>query len=128
MDTIHRLLTVLPTAGAALSFLLYIPTLPKNPDQGQGKIALPDTSNGHVNSNGKGKGKLTNGNGYRQIADGDDDEDEEEYYDGFGSEKKRDPFELEDETIEVDGYPLNEEGFWRKVSRPQQKHAKGAGN
>ncbi len=80
----------IPTA-TFLSFILYIFLAPRNPNA-EGKLKLPVHENGGRN-------------GYVRV-DGDGEEEEE----------KNDPFDIVDEEVKLDGYPIEEDTFWRKVS------------
>jgi len=83
-----------------ISLLVYVSFAPSGPDEG--KLKLPLHSN---QSHGA--------SGYTRIAPhADEDEDQGGNEDNV---TKGDPFDIIDDEVALDGYPIQEEAFWRKV-------------
>lgn len=92
---LHRLLVVFPTCAASLSLCIYaVQQLRRIYTSTQkGGIRLPEDG---VNSRRSGRIRL------------EDHSDREE-------DKVLDVWDIQDEEMEIDGYPIEEEAFWRKV-------------
>jgi hypothetical protein len=107
MDFVHRLVIALPLAVAGSSLLSLYPTLPRDPDAEDGGIALPlkreERSDGY--------GVVRDEEEEEQLESDDDDEELVER-----QEKALDPFDFRADSLLTDGYPVDEQGFWRKVS------------
>jgi len=108
MDFVHRLVIALPLAVAGTSLLSLYPTLPCDPDAEDGGIVLPLKPAGRSG-------------GYGVVPDEEEEEelgsdDDEELV--AREEKTLDPFDFRADSLVTDGYPVDEQGFWRKVSPP----------
>jgi hypothetical protein len=94
ISRIHQFLVVIPTCAASLSLCIYAAQLLRRHSQRnqEGAIRLPEDSvdNGRI-----GTIRL-------------EDDTEHEH-------KELDVWDIQDEEMEIDGYPIEEEAFWRKV-------------
>ncbi len=95
-------LSAIPFA-ALLSLVFYAAFAPRSPEQ-EGTIKLGEGASGYANGHAR-----TGRNGYARVSGGDVDENNEE------EDKKVDLFDLEDDEIMLDGHPIQEEAFWKKV-------------
>lgn len=96
ISRIHQFLIVFPTCAALLSLLIYSAQQLRRHRRhlNTGTIRLPE--DGKATSDRTGAIRL-------------EEEDTEE-------EKVKDVWDIRDEEMEIDGYPIEEEAFWRKVS------------
>jgi hypothetical protein len=100
MDTTHRILIATPVACSLLSLILYLPTLPKDPDA-QGGIRLRDDARSE-----SGQGRIF-------LSDDDDVGDlDTQLSPEFVNEKQFD-------VANTDGRPVKGggDGFWKAVRR-----------
>lgn len=98
ISRIHQFLIIFPTCTAALSLLIYsVQQLRRLRQLKIGAIRLP--VDGEVSSDRTGVIPLE-----------EDDQAEKE--------KVKDVWDIRDHEMEIDGYPIEEEAFWRKVCHP----------
>lgn len=93
---IHQFLVVFPTCAALLSLLIYSIQEFRWIRQATRSGAIRLSEDGEASSNSTGTIRLEN------------EEDR-------GEEKIQDVWDIRDEEMEIDGYPLEEDAFWRKV-------------
>lgn len=95
ISRIHQFLVVLPTCAVSLSLGIYaVQQLRQLRTRKQeGLIRLPEN------------GRLSRKPGTIRLEDGPEHEEE----------KALDVWDIQDEEMEIDGYPIEEEAFWRKV-------------
>lgn len=99
ISRIHQFLVVLPTCAASLSLGIYAVQQLRLLRAGkqEGIIRLPEN------------GRLSRKPGAIRLND--DPEHEED--------KALDVWDIQDEEMEIDGYPIKEQAFWRKVCPPR---------
>jgi hypothetical protein len=96
ISRIHQFLIIFPTCTALLSLLIYsVQQLRPLRQDKRGAIRLPVDRTASSNRTG----------GIRLEEDEDDVQEE----------KVTDVWDIRDEEMEIDGYPIEEEAFWRKV-------------
>jgi hypothetical protein len=96
ISRIHQFLIIFPTCTALLSLLIYtVQQLRRLRQHKRGAIRLP--------INAKASSDRT---GVIRLEDDEDDVQEE---------KVTDVWDIRDPEMEIDGYPIEEEAFWRKV-------------
>lgn len=99
ISRIHQFLIIFPTCTALLSLVIYsVQQLRRLRQDKRGAIRLPVD-----------RKASSNWTGVIRLEEDEDDVQEE---------KVTDVWDIRDEEMEIDGYPIEEEAFWRKVCRP----------
>lgn len=96
ISRIHQFLIVFPTCAALLSLLIYSVQQLRRVRQYSKLGSIRLSKDGEPSSNRTGVIRL------------EEQDDTEE-------EKVKDVWDIRDEEMEIDGYPIEEEAFWRKV-------------